>query len=149
MMSPPTEQPAPDPARRFTLDELCTLASVPRRTVRYYIQIGLLDRPAGETRGAHYLSGHLDTLLRIRQLADAGVSLDRIREVLSGVPPAVLLRPRGPGTVEVWSHLVIADGVELQVEPGRAGLSPEQVRALFAEFTRAHARIRDHATGVD
>jgi len=129
--------------RRFTLDELCTLASVPKRTVRYYIQLGLLERPVGEARGAHYLSLHLDTLLRIRRLADAGVSLERIREVLSGAPPAVPPRPRGPGTVEVWSHLVVADGLELQVEPGRAGLSPEQVRALFAEVAEAYARIRD------
>jgi DNA-binding transcriptional MerR regulator len=142
---PPASDAAPGPGHRFTLDELCTLAGVPRRTVRYYIQIGLLDRPVGESRGAHYLSLHLDTLLRIRRLADAGVSLERIREVLSGVPPAVPARPRGPGTVEVWSHLVVADGLELQVEPARAGLSPEQVRALFAEVSRAYARVRDDA----
>ena len=141
-MTPPT--PTADD-RRLSLDELCTLAHVPKRTVRWYIQIGLLDRPVGDGRGAHYLSLHLDKLLRIRQLADAGVSLERIREVLSGAPAAVPPRPRGPGTVEVWSHLVVADGLELQVEPGRAGLSPEQVRALMAEVTRAYARIRDGA----
>jgi DNA-binding transcriptional MerR regulator len=138
---------APGPERRFTLDELCTLAGVPKRTVRYYIQIGLLERPVGEARGAHYLSLHLDTLLRIRRLAEAGVSLERIREVLSGAPPAVPPRPRGPGTVEVWSHLVVADGLELQVEPARAGLSPEQVRVLFSEVAKAYARIREDAGG--
>lgn len=136
----------PGPDRRFALDELATLAGVPVRTVRYYIQIGLLARPEGEGRGAHYLSLHLDTLLRIRRLADAGVSLERIREVLSGEPPAVPPRPRGPGTVEVWSHLVVADGLELQVEPGRAGLSPEQVRALFAQVSQAYARLREAST---
>jgi DNA-binding transcriptional MerR regulator len=142
-MSPPLPpDPSPDPGRSFTLDELCTLAGVPRRTARYYIQIGLLARPEGETRGARYGGGHLDRLLRIRQLADAGISLDRIREVLAGAPPAVPSRPRGAGTVEVWSHLVLADGLELQVEPGRAGLSPEQVRALFARVTAALADIR-------
>ena len=136
----------PGPDRRFTLDELATLAGVPVRTVRYYIQIGLLARPVGEGRGARYLSLHLDTLLRIRRLADAGVSLERIREVLSGEPPAVPLRPRGPGTVEVWSHLVVADGLELHVEPGRAGLSPEEVRALFAQVSQAYARLREAST---
>lgn len=137
---------APGPAddgRSFTLDELATLAGVPRRTVRYYVQIGLLPGPEGETRGARWLSLHLDRLLRIRRLADAGVSLERIREVLAGAPAAVPARPRGPGTVEVWSHLVVADGLELQVEPGRAGLSAEQVRTLFAEVSAAFARIRD------
>ena len=33
--------------RSFTLDELCTLTDLPRRTVRYYVQIGLVPRPAG------------------------------------------------------------------------------------------------------
>lgn len=140
--------PDTSPDRRFTLDELCTLANVPKRTARYYIQIGLLERPVGEARGAHYLSLHLDTLLRIRRLADAGVSLERIREVLSGAPPAVPTRPRGPGTVEVWSHLVVADGLELQVEPARAGLSPEQVRALFSEVAKLYARLQDEAGGA-
>jgi len=148
--SPPAPSGAsvPGPDRRFSLDELCTLANVPKRTVRYYIQMGLLERPVGEARGAHYLSLHLDTLLRIRRLVDAGVSLERIREVLSGAPPAVPARPRGPGTVEVWSHLVVADGLELHVEPGRAGLSPEQVRELFAEVERAYARLRDDGGAV-
>ena len=31
----------------------------------------------------------------------------------------------------MWSHLVVADGVELTLEPTRAGLSPEAARALF------------------
>jgi len=140
--------PTPDPDRRFSLDELATLAGVPVRTVRYYIQVGLLARPVGEGRGAHYLGLHLDTLLRIRRFVDAGVSLERIREVLSGEPPAVPPRPRGPGTVEVWSHLVVADGLELHVEPGRAGLAPEQVRELFAEVARAYARRVGSSSGA-
>jgi DNA-binding transcriptional MerR regulator len=125
----------------FSIDELCTLADVPVRTVRYYIQIGLLDRPEGEKRGAHYLSYHLEKLLRIRQLTDAGVSLERIREVLAGSPAAVPPRPRPPGSVEVWSHLMVADGVELHLEPGRAGLSAEQARAFFTEVSRAFERV--------
>jgi hypothetical protein len=45
--------------------------------------------------------------------------------------------------VEVWSHLVLADGVELTIEPGRAGLSPAQVHALFREAGAAYERIRN------
>lgn len=142
-MNAPTDHPSRNPpaTQAFSIDELATLASLPVRTVRYYIQIGLLDRPQGEKRGAHYLSHHLEKLLRIRQLTDAGISLERIREVLSGAPPAVPPRARGPGTVEVWSHLVIADGVELHLEPSRAGLSPEQARHLFSDVSRAYQRL--------
>jgi hypothetical protein len=45
--------------------------------------------------------------------------------------------------VEVWSHLVVADGVELTLEPGRAGLTPEQVRAFFRSVTQAYAQIHE------
>ncbi len=132
---------SPD-SRRFTFDELCSLTELPRRTVRYYVQLGLVDRPVGETRAAYYTGRHLDQLLQVRKWTQAGVSLDRIRELLHGAPPDVPPRPRGPGTVEVWSHLVVADGVELAIEPGRAGLTPEQVRALFAGVTELFERVR-------
>ena len=120
-------------SERFTLDELCSLVDLPRRTVRYYIQQGLVDRPEGEKRGSHYLRRHLDQLLEIQKWQKAGLSLDRIRELLAGtegegpLPPP---RRKRPGDVEVWSHLLIRDGVELHIEPGQSGLTPEQVREL-------------------
>ena len=117
--------------RTFTLDEVCTLVDLPKRTVRYYIQLGLVNRPEGETRAARYFPRHVEQLLQIRKWTEAGVSLERIRELLSGEAPPVPPRPRAAGTVEVWSHLVVADGIELTLEPTRAGLSPEAARALF------------------
>lgn len=134
--------------RRFTIEELCGLTDTPRRTVRYYIQQGLLDRPEGERRGAWYTERHLEQLLTIRRWQGEGLSLERIREFLregdAGALPAP--RPR-PGTVEVWSRLLVADGVELQVEPGRAGLDPEQVRALFRAVQAAYARLEEDDDG--
>ncbi|MBK6295152.1 MAG: MerR family transcriptional regulator [Rhodoferax sp.] len=130
------------PSSTFTLDELCTLSDCPKRTVRYYMQIGLVDRPIGETKAAHYLPQHLDQLLKIRQLSDAGVSLERIREVLSGEAPPVPPRQRKPGSVEVRSHLFIANGVELQISPEEAGLSPEQVRALVRAIIKTYQDLQ-------
>ena len=117
---------------RFTLDDLCALTDLPKRTVRYYIQIGLVDRPVGETRAAYYTALHLDQLLTIRKWTGAGLSLDRVRELMSDVDPGVPPpRPRQPGSIEVCSHLVIAEGIELVIEPGRSGLGPEEVRSLL------------------
>ncbi len=127
----------------FSLDELATLAALPKRTVRYYIQMGLLDRPVGETRGAHYLPSHLDALLRIRQLTEAGISLERVREVLRGDPPAVPPRARQPGSVEVRSHIWIAPGLELQVSPEQAAATPEDIRKLAQAVTAAWQRITE------
>lgn len=127
---------------KFSLDELCALVELPKRTVRYYIQTGLVARPVGEKRSAYYTETHLTQLLTIRKWQQAGLSLERIGELLSGdkedLPPA---RPRRAGTVEVWSHLVVADGLEITLEPGRAGLSPEQVRRLFSEIGSLYRRI--------
>jgi DNA-binding transcriptional MerR regulator len=131
------------PARTYTLDELCVLTELPKRTVRYYVQLGLVDRPVGETRAAHYTSRHLEQLLQIRKWAAAGVSLERIRELLDGAPPPVAARPRGAGSVEVWSHLVVADGIEITLEPGRAGLTPEQVREFFRGALALYGNVKN------
>ena len=125
----PSESTEPD-VKRFSLDDLCTLSDTSKRTVRYYMQIGLVNPPIGSTKAAHYLHQHLDQLLTIRKLSEAGVSLERIREVLSGEAPPLPPRQRQSGSVEVRSHLFIADGVELEISPEQAGLSPEQVRTL-------------------
>ena len=130
--------------RLFTLDELGGLVDLPRRTVRYYIQIGLVDRPDGAGRGAHYTTRHLDQLLEIRKWQQAGLSLDRIRELLSAggeealTPP---LRPRQKGSVEVWSHVVINDGVELTIDSKRANLTPEEVRELATGVMDLYEKI--------
>lgn len=131
---------------RFSIDELSTLAGVTPRTVRYYIAEGLLDRPEGEKRGAHYLDRHLQQLLQIRRWTDAGLSLERIRELRAGASDDPPPRPVRPGTVEVWSRITLADGVELQVEPGRAGLSPEQVRAFVRGVQAAYRTARDQGS---
>ncbi len=130
--------------QRHTIDELSTLVELPLRTVRYYIQLGLVDRPIGEKKAAYYTAAHVDQLLTIRKWQNAGLSLERIREILAA-PEAGLLpppRPRGAGTVEVWSHLVVADGLEITLEPGRAGLSSEDVRALFRGVTALYEQIK-------
>ena len=44
--------------------------------------------------------------------------------------------------MEVWSHLVVADGVEVILEPARAGLSPEQVRAFFRNVQQAYEVLK-------
>ena len=138
----------------LSLEALAGRFGLPVRTVRYYIQLGLVDRPAGAGKGSYYTPRHLEQLLHIRKWQLAGLSLERIGELLRQgelggdrreashddlpIPPA----PRRPGTVEVWSHLVVAEGVEVVLEPGKAGLSPEQVRAFFRAVTSAYAALQ-------
>ena len=127
--------------KTFTLDELCTLTDLTKRTVRYYMQLGLVERPIGETRAAHYTSRHLEQLLRVKQLTEAGVSLERIREVMAGGDTPVPTRHRRPGSIEVRSHLFVAPGLEIQISPEEAGMTPEQVRAFVREVMQAAERV--------
>jgi len=135
----------------FAIDELATLTELPRRTVRFYIQQGLVDRPIGEKRSAYYTTSHLEQLLTIRKWQQAGLSLERIREILANkngeaLPPP---RPRGAGTVEVWSHLVVSDGLEVTLEPSRAGLSSGQVREFFRSVTALYEQIKQEGLDHD
>lgn len=123
-------------AKTFSLDELCLLTDCSKRTVRYYIQIGLVSRPVGETRAAQYTGEHLAQLLRIKKLSEDGVSLERIREILAGDDAPVPPRRRRPGTVEVRSHIYVAPGIEMQIAPEEAGMSPEQLRAFVREVMK-------------
>lgn len=125
----------------FTLAELCVLADMPVRTVRYYVQIGLVDKPEGETRAAKYSERHLEQLLLIRKWTGAGVSLDRVRELLQGEEAPIPPRTRQPGSIEVFSHLTVADGIQVVIEPSRAGMSPDQVRRFVREVMRLHESI--------
>jgi DNA-binding transcriptional MerR regulator len=126
------KEDAVTPAPSHSLADLCVLVDLPPRTIRYYVQIGLVDRPEGETRAARYGAAHLAQLLLIKKWTSAGVSLDRIRELLQGQVEPVPARARQAGSIEVCSHLYIADGLEMVIEPGRAQMTPEQVR----QFTR-------------
>jgi len=128
--------------KTFSLDDLCTLTDLPKRTVRYYMQMGLVDRPIGETRAAHYLSQHLDQLLKVKQLTDAGISLERIAEIQNGEELPVPAKPRKPGDIQVRSHVHVAPGIELQISPEEADMSPEQIRAIVKAVMKTIQEIK-------
>ena len=128
--------------KKFTFEELCALSGVSSRTLRYYIQIGLVDKPIGQTRAAHYLSSHLEKILRIKQLSESGISLERIREVLSGDPLALPERTKRPGHIEVRTHLWVTDGIELQVSAETAGLSTEELRHFLKGVLSVYEQIK-------
>ena len=149
MKTPPSLPPSTPPPASYPLTDLCVLADLPIRTVRYYVQIGLVDRPEGGTRAARYGAQHLEQLLLIKKWTSSGVSLERIRELLHGAPPPAPPRARPVGTVSVCSHLTIAEGVEVVIDPGRAGLSPEQVRRFVNGVMDAFAQANCAAEGED
>lgn len=130
----------------LSLEQLAAAADLPLRTVRFYIQKGLLARPHGSTRAAWYDSEHLSTLLRIRKWSEAGLSLARIAELLTSGDTTAPAR-QAPGSIEVRTHVHLAAGLELVINPDQARLSPEQLRALIRAVLDAHAAASASAPG--
>jgi DNA-binding transcriptional MerR regulator len=124
----------------YSIDELADLGGVSRRTVRYYVQLGLLPAPQGVGRGRHYGRAHLDRLLEVKAWQEIGLSLDEIR-ARSGAPAGagrVAPRPSQPLPRTTWRRLTLAPGVELHVAqdirlpaPGRLEELAEWCRARF------------------
>ena len=138
-----TREPDMDIHPTLTFDELCAAVDLPTRKVRYYIQMGLVDRPDGTTRWAKYTTRHVEQLLSIKKWQAAGLSLERIRELLHGEPDDIPPKRQSAGNVEVWSRLSVAQGIELNVEAGASGLSPEELRTFFRTVMAAYQEIKN------
>lgn len=138
----PTHQEAASGGPRYSLEQLADRADVPVRTIRYYIQRGLVPRPEGEKKGAYYTQAHLEQLLQVRKWVGAGMSLERVAALLQGEPAlprpaaamvtAAALPPRRTLTV-----YTVAEGVELTIDTGRAALSAAAIEALLEQLRRA------------
>lgn len=123
---------------RYAIDELAELAGVSRRTVRYYVQEGLLPAPLGVGRGRHYDSLHLERLLKVRAWQDAGRSLDEVRGLLGrteDASPALRAAGASRSPVEraLWRRLTLGAGLELHVAQGRRLPSARELEELAAQ----------------
>jgi DNA-binding transcriptional MerR regulator len=134
-----------EPEGRYGIEELADLGGVTRRTVRYYVQEGLLPPPLGLGRGRHYGEQHLERLLKVKALQEQGMPLAAIREAIDGggrkqamagamaeTTPTILPR-------SAWSRLELVPGVELNVSSAYRLPSPGRIREL-AEWCRQHFR---------
>lgn len=122
-----------DESITYGVEELAELASVSRRTVRYYVQRGLLPAPTGVGRGKHYTEQHLATLIEIRDRQAAGITLEEILSKQQTAPEAAA-SPRQAA----WTRVTLADGVELHLRGRR--LSEAQLDRLGTEITRVIGR---------
>lgn len=131
----------------YDIAELATLGGVTRRTVRYYVQRGLIPPPTGTGRGRHYTRAHLDALVRVRELQAAGATLAELEQPTSRTdadqaapetppaPPHVRTLPLDSTDQSVWLRLRLGDDLELLMRRARALDSTTVAR--LAEAIRA------------
>lgn len=97
---------------RYTIDELVERTGFTRRTIRYYVQEGLIEPPAGRGRGGFYNDSHLAKLLRIKSQQDMGFSLARIAQLNRSIEPEVV---QAAPSAQPWVRYQVAPGVELHI----------------------------------
>lgn len=74
----------------YDLLELCDAADVTPRTVRYYVQQGLLPSPDTRGRGARYERAHLERIQLIKRLQGRHLPLAEIRTQLAELSDAAV-----------------------------------------------------------
>ena len=129
---------------RYAIGDLADLGGVSRRTVRYYVQEGLIPSPLGIGRGNHYGREHLDQLLKVKALQETGQTLDEIRRALRGRSREVQHPAQAPAAPvpdrTLYRRLVLAPGVELHVAGNVRLPSPGKLNELAA-WCRTHFAV--------
>lgn len=130
------------------LDELADASGVAARTVRYYVQRGLLPAPAFRGKDTAYGREHLLRLKAIRRLQDQHLPLDVIQAQLAGVtedeltalangetrqrvPAAPTQRPTPTSAAAVTKATRIAPGLELHLDANAPAASRELAQRLI------------------
>ncbi|MFT3773157.1 MAG: MerR family transcriptional regulator [Minicystis sp.] len=79
----------------LTIADLAREADILPRAVRYYLERGLLPRPAFKSRNTRYGREHLIRLRAIVRLRKTGMLIDAIRKKLASMPHEELLALAG------------------------------------------------------
>ena len=115
---------------RLSLSQLAELTGFSSRSIRFYIQKELVDKPEGQKRGAYYQQRHIEQLMFLKRGQEQGLSLDRLRQLMRRPESFVPVEPPQPGTMRLLNHLTLAEGIELVIEPQLSGLNADEIRQL-------------------
>ncbi len=122
----------------LTLEALAECTEVPQRTIRYYIQRGLVPRPHGEKKGAYYDTIHVEALLQIRKWISAGMSLERIHALLNdssqiispSEPASLCVKPLQPQATLTYR---LAPWLTITLDPETCPLTEAQITAWLQQ----------------
>lgn len=119
--------------REFAIGELEEVTGVPRRTIYFYVQQGILPPPSGAGLAARYHQSHLLRLQAIPRLREIGWRLDRIREFFQSATDAeIQVIVEGAKPVEE-EPVAFARSAPSPIPPAPSAARP----TLFARYSLA------------
>jgi DNA-binding transcriptional MerR regulator len=136
----------------FDIQKLVRESGIPRRTIHFYVQQGILPPPQGAGLAAFYTEDHLLRLRLVPVMRQEGLRLDEIRERLAKMTPEEMrqvvekstnLKPEAavpypkpfqPGTIGVggmrYVHYALPGGVVLMV-PEESNTGDRRIHLLL------------------
>ena len=109
----------------YNIEALGKLTGLNRRTIRYYVQRGILQKPHGGGRGHYYTGEHANRIREIQRLREQGVPIEKMREIFSE-PQKINQAEEKIATSsvyreEIWHRVTIGEEIEISFRKG--GLS--------------------------
>ena len=96
--------------KSYTIEELGELTGYTRRTIRYYVQEGLIDPPAGRGRGGYYYDSHVQQLLQIKSFQEKGIGITAMVSLMKKEAVEPVLPSR-----EVMIRYEVVPGIEINI----------------------------------
>lgn len=97
----------------YNIESLADLAGLTKRTIRYYIELGLLTPPIGSCRGSYYTQSHLNRLEQIKRLSSQGVPLTQMKAIMPDENTNILFSCEDDIKLSVWTRAFISENIEL------------------------------------
>jgi DNA-binding transcriptional MerR regulator len=135
-----------DAKNLYTMDDLVGITGLPRRTIRFYIERGLLDPPAGRGRGGFYDASHVARLLEIKKSRKEGRSLKSIRSIEpmefqnrleAAIGGSTVMPDTFPAGASILLSWELAPGLSLQVEETLFAKNRNLIHAIISTV-RSH-----------
>ncbi len=112
-----------NPEPRFSIAELEEAVGVPRRTIRYYINEGIVPPAIGQGRSASYDRTHVEALTLAKELRDRNLSISEIRQIMTA--DQTPQPPQEPG--DNWLRFELHPDLEIHLRAD----APVHVRRLY------------------
>lgn len=142
---------------RYSVGEVVELVGITRRTLHFYVQLGLIPRPHGGGRGHFYTDEHLRRLALVKDLQSQGLSLNEIAQRVAGTGVLPLdAKPCSDRSIRsqqsakqaisesddrpkpaIWTHIEVADGIELHLRGGIRQMTPSRLEKVRQAVRRA------------